>query len=128
MNNVRMNVRNFLLGATLEEIRNEIIISMEKKDTLRAEYCLEMLAEALPARTGGTLHEFVKKHDVTMIGGPTVLVFSRHADLENLSDFVVIAVLAKKSTILMPAPGVKITGCETCGWVGCQSGCSAYLG
>lgn len=44
---LRQNVRNFLLIATIEEIRKELEISIEAGETERAGYVAECLEEAL---------------------------------------------------------------------------------
>ena len=44
---IRAAVRGFLLTATVEEIRKELEISVERGDTVRAGYVEECLREAL---------------------------------------------------------------------------------
>ena len=123
--NIRSNIRNFLLTASPAQIRKEIAFSLDRNDIFRAQCCLEVLLEELPERTGTTLHEFVKKHDVSVVGGDVVTVGCQHADLDKLTDFVVI--LANSSgTKLMPDPGTEVTCCPECGHLGCQSRCEKY--
>lgn len=43
---VRMNVRNFLLIATPEELQKELALSLERNDKLRAEFVQELIDEA----------------------------------------------------------------------------------
>lgn len=45
MNQLRQNVRNFLMTATLEEMEKELIISIQRNDPLRARYVQEMIYE-----------------------------------------------------------------------------------
>jgi len=124
--NQRASVRNFLFCASPAEIRHEIALSLSRGDVFRADCCLEVLLEELPERTGMTLHEFVKQHDLTVIGGdPVVTVCCRHEDLENLTDFVVILVNAQ-GTLLVPDPGTEVTCCPECGRLGCSSDCPEY--
>jgi hypothetical protein len=47
MRQVRAAVRAFLMTATIEEIRRELEISVERGDTVRAGYVEEYLNEAL---------------------------------------------------------------------------------
>jgi hypothetical protein len=47
MNQLRMNVRNFLLVATEAEVRGELALSIERGDTERAGYVEECLCELL---------------------------------------------------------------------------------
>lgn len=119
---LRGNVRNFLLTADCAQVRKEIVLSLDRNNTFRAKCCLEVLAEMLPERTGGTLHEIVKKYDLGVIGGEVVTVFHRSPELNNLSDFLVILATGE-ATMLMPAPGVETACCDGCGHLGCQSGC-----
>lgn len=48
---LRQNVRNFLLVATLEELRGELAISKERGDTFRAQ-CVEELIDERTAEDG----------------------------------------------------------------------------
>lgn len=41
----RMNVRNFLLAATLDELRDEMVNSLDMGDTFRAKCVLELIVE-----------------------------------------------------------------------------------
>jgi predicted HAD superfamily phosphohydrolase len=124
--NVRASVRNFMLCASPAEIRKEIVISLDRGDSFRAACCLEVLLEELPERDGTTLHEFVKLHDVSVVGGEhAVKVFSQDAELENITDFIVIG-KNENCTMLMPDPETEIAACPECGFVGCRSGCEAY--
>jgi hypothetical protein len=124
--NVRASVRNFMLCASPAEIRKEIVISLDRGDSFRAACCLEVLLEELPERDGTTLHEFVKLHDVSVVGGDEfVTVCCQHAALENITDFVVILANAQ-GTKMMPVPETEIAACPECGFVGCRSGCEAY--
>jgi hypothetical protein len=124
--NVQPNIRNFLLTATPAQIRKEIVLSLSRNDIFRAQCCLEVLIEELPERTGTTLHEFVKKHDVSVVGCEYfVTVCCQHPDLENITDFVVI-LANSQGTKMMPDPGTEVTCCPECGRLGCCSECSAY--
>jgi hypothetical protein len=124
--NQRASIRNFLLCASPAEIRKEIAISLDRGDNFRADCCLEVLLEELPDRDGMTLHEFVKKHDVSVVGGdPVVTVCCQHPELENLTDFVVI-LANSQGTRLMPDPGTEVTCCPECGRLGCMSDCPEY--
>jgi hypothetical protein len=124
--NQRASVRNFLRCDSPAEIRKEIVISLDRGDLFRADCCLEVLLEELPDRDGMTLHEFVKKHDVSVVGGEYfVTVCCQHPDLEHLTDFVVI-LANSQGTKLMPDPGTEVTCCPECGRLGCCSECSAY--
>lgn len=42
---LRQNVRNFLLVATLDELKRELEISISRKDTERAKYVQELIDE-----------------------------------------------------------------------------------
>ena len=44
---LRQNVRNFLLGATVEQVKQERTISLEMGDFERADYVDEFLTELL---------------------------------------------------------------------------------
>ena len=44
---LRQNVRNFLLTATLEEMRKELQISRESGDAIRARFVQEMIDEKI---------------------------------------------------------------------------------
>ena len=122
----RANVRNFLLCASPDEVRREIMLSFDRGDSFRAACCLEVLLEELPERTGTTMHEFVKTSDVSLVGGEhAVKVFSQSPLLHNLTDFIVIG-QDEHGTMLMPDPETEITCCPECGFLGCQSGCVAY--
>ena len=124
--NVQPNIRNFLLTATPAQIRKEIVLSLSRNDIFRAQCCLEVLIEELPERTGTTLHEFVKKHDVSVVGCEYfVTVCCQHPDLENITDFVVI-LANSQGTKLMPDPGTEVTCCPECGRLGCCSECPEY--
>jgi hypothetical protein len=48
---IRMNVRNFLLVATIEELEVELKISKDTGDTFRAECVQELLDEAIGEAT-----------------------------------------------------------------------------
>ena len=122
---LRSNIRNFLLTASRKQVRLEILLSLDRGDVFRAQCCLEVLLEELPERTGTTLHEFVKKHDVSVVGGDVVTVCCFHADLCNLTDFIVIET-SEKWTKLMPDPETEVTCCPECGHLGCMSGCAEY--
>jgi hypothetical protein len=123
---LRANIRNFLLCATPAEVRREIVLSIDRDDAFRAACCLEVLLEELPERTGTTLHEFVKQHDVSLIGGQhCVTVCCQHPELGNLTDFVVI-LANSQGTKLMSVPGIQTAACGACGFVGCRSGCSEF--
>jgi hypothetical protein len=123
---LRSNVRNFLLTASRKEVRQEILLSLDRGDSLRAALCLEVLLEELPERTGTTLHEFVKSNDVSFVGGEHVVkVFTFDTRLHNLTDFIVVE-QNSQWTRLMPDPETEITCCGECGHLGCQSGCVAY--
>lgn len=123
--NIRGNIRNFLLTASRKEVRQELVISLDKHDIFRAQCCLEVLLDMIPERTGTTLHEFVKQHDVSVVGGEVVTVHCRHVDLFNVTDFVVVE-SNSQWTKLMPDPGTEVTCCPECGHLGCQSGCSEF--
>lgn len=44
--NLRQNVRNFLMLATIDELERELKISTERSDMLRARYVQELIDEA----------------------------------------------------------------------------------
>jgi len=123
--NQRGNIRNFLLTASRKEVRQEILLSLDRGDIFRAQCCLEVLIEELPERTGTTLHEFVKTHDVSVVGGEVVTVHTFDTELHNITDFIVVETNSQW-TKLMPDPGTEVTCCPECGFLGCQSGCPEY--
>lgn len=124
--NLRDNVRNFLLTADRKQVRQEIVHSLDKNDIFRAQCCLEVLVEMLPDRDGTTLHEFVKLHDVSVVGGEVVTVHCDfNVDLFNLTDFIVVETNSQW-TKLMPDPGTEVTCCPECGRLGCMPGCASY--
>lgn len=43
--NVRANVRNFLLTASLEEMKRELALSFERNDSMRARFVQELITE-----------------------------------------------------------------------------------
>ncbi len=43
--NLRMNIRNFLLVATTEELQKELQISLDRKDAFRAKCIQELIDE-----------------------------------------------------------------------------------
>lgn len=43
---VRMNVRNAMMIATMDELRKELQISLDRNDTLRARFVQELIDEA----------------------------------------------------------------------------------
>lgn len=47
--NVRANVRNFLLTASLEELRRELALSFERNDSMRARFVQELITEETDA-------------------------------------------------------------------------------
>lgn len=122
--NLRQNVRNFLLTATKKEMRQELLISIEREDFKRAMFVAECLAEETSDLRKESLHDFVKEQDVSLVGGKVVTVHCFHTRLFHLTDFVVVEANSRMTT-LIPLPGTP-DACSECGWVGCQSGCSAY--
>jgi len=122
---LRSNIHNFLLTASRKEVRQEILHSLDRGDIFRAQCCLEVLIDLLPDRTGTTLHEFVKTHDVSVVGGEVVTVHTFDTELHNLTDFIVVE-QNSQWTKMMPDPGTEVTCCPECGFLGCQSGCVAY--
>jgi len=124
--NQRANVRNFLLTADKKQVRQELLLSLDREDIFRAKCCLEVLIEMMElSRNGGTLHDLVKLHDWSVVGGDVVTVHAFHVDMFNVTDFVVVE-SDSQWTKLMPDPNTEITCCEQCGILGCQSGCPDY--
>lgn len=122
----RANVRNFLLTADRKQVRQELVLSLDREDIFRAKCCLEVLIEMMELpRNGGTLHDLVKLHDWSVVGGDVVTVHAYHVDMFNVTDFVVVEANSHW-TKLMHDPNAEIACCSTCGWLGCQSACSEY--
>lgn len=67
---IRQNVRNFLLVATMAELKAELRISQDKGDTLRARFVQELIEEAEPEELGKmTTDELVRYFNIMTMGG-----------------------------------------------------------
>lgn len=49
---IRMNVRNFLLTATMEELQKELILSLDMSDSFRAACVQELIDEMIEEQNG----------------------------------------------------------------------------